>query len=46
MWPRLLADYLLERRAAGASPRTAAHSRKVLTDVLLPLCEKEAIKTP
>jgi hypothetical protein len=46
VWPRLVADYLLEKRAAGVSPRTTNHYKEVLEDVLLPFCEAEGIESP
>ena len=35
---RLLQDYLQDKRAAGASPRTVNHYKEVLEQVLLPFC--------
>jgi integrase len=42
---RLVRDYLQEKRAAGASPRTVGHYREVLEQVLIPFCTKEGLET-
>ena len=42
---RLLLDYLQEKRAAGASPRTVGHYREVLDQVLIPFCTEEGLRT-
>ncbi len=43
---RLIGDYLQEKRADGASPRTVGHYKAVLEDVLLPFCEEAGIEAP
>jgi integrase len=40
---RLLQDYLQDKRAAGASPRTVNHYKEVLEQVLLPFCAEAGI---
>jgi integrase/recombinase XerD len=42
---RLVRDYLQEKRAAGASPRTVGHYREVLEQVLIPFCAEEGLET-
>jgi len=41
----LVHDYLQEKRAAGASPRTVGHYREVLEHVLIPFCAEEGLAT-
>jgi len=41
---RLVRDYLQEKRAAGASPRTVGHYREVLDQVLVPYCAEEGLE--
>jgi integrase/recombinase XerC len=43
---RLIRDYLQEKRAAGASPRTVTHYQEVLEEVLLPFCAEAGIESP
>jgi integrase len=46
VFARLVDDYVQEKRAAGASPRTVGHYREVLERVLIPFCVDRQIKTP
>src|SRR3989442_10073294 len=39
----LLRDYLQDKRASGASPRTVNHYKEVLEQVLLPFCAEAGI---
>ncbi len=43
---RLIDDYLQEKRADGASPRTVGHYKEVLEEVLLPFCREAGIESP
>ncbi len=43
---RLIEDYLQEKRAEGASPRTVGHYKEVLEDVLLPFCTDVGVHAP
>jgi integrase/recombinase XerC/integrase/recombinase XerD len=43
---RLIDDYLQEKRADGASPRTVAHYKAVLEEVLLPFCREADVESP
>ncbi len=43
---RLIEDYLQEKRAEGASPRTVSHYKEVLEDVLLPFCTEVGVHAP
>jgi integrase/recombinase XerC/integrase/recombinase XerD len=43
---RLIHDYLQEKRAAGASPRTVGHYKEVLEQVLVPFCAREGLRGP
>jgi integrase/recombinase XerD len=43
---RLIRDYLQEKRAAGASPRTIGHYREVLEEVLVPFCTDAGLEAP
>jgi integrase len=43
---RLIGDYLQEKRARGASPRTVGHYKEVLTEVLLPFCREAGVRAP
>ena len=43
---RLIHDYLQEKRAAGASPRTVGHYKEVLEEVLVPFCSREGLHAP
>jgi integrase len=50
-WPAetftsLVHDYLQDKRAAGASPRTVNHYQEVLEQVLLPFCAEQGITGP
>src|SRR5947209_4827801 len=45
-FPSLVHDYLQDKRAAGASPRTVNHYQKVLEQVLLPFCAGAGIAGP
>src|SRR5919202_135187 len=42
----LVHDYLQDKRAAGATPRTVNHYQEVLEHVLLPFCAGEGIPGP
>ncbi len=41
----LIDDYLQEKRADGASPRTVGHYKEVLEEVLLPFCKEAGIES-
>jgi integrase len=43
---RLIDDYLQEKRADGASPRTVGHYQAVLEGVFLPFCEQAGVESP
>jgi integrase len=43
---RLIGDYLQEKRAEGASPRTVLHYKEVLEQVLLPYCKDAGVQAP
>jgi integrase len=43
---RLIDDYLQEKRADGASPRTVGHYKAVLEEVLLPFCREAGVESP
>lgn len=43
---RLIDDYLQEKRADAASPRTVGHYKQVLEEVLLPFCKEAGINGP
>src|SRR5215472_1333168 len=43
---RLIDDYLQEKRADGASPRTVGHYKAVLEEVLLPFCKESGVESP
>jgi integrase len=45
-FPSLVHDYLQDKRAAGASPRTVNHYQEVLEQVLLPFCADAGIAGP
>src|SRR5256712_8228951 len=45
-FPSLVHDYLQDKRAAGASPRTVNHYQEVLEQVLLPFCAQEGVAGP
>src|SRR2546430_13676792 len=45
-FPSLVHDYLQDKRAAGASPRTVNHYQEVLEQVLLPFCAEAGIVGP
>jgi integrase len=45
-FPSLVHDYLQDKRAAGASPRTVNHYQEVLEQVLLPFCAEGGIAGP
>jgi hypothetical protein len=42
---RLIDDYLQEKRADGASPRTVGHYKAVLEEVLLPFCKEAGVES-
>jgi hypothetical protein len=46
VFARLVDGYVQEKRAAGASARTAGHYREVLEQVLIPFCVDRHVKTP
>jgi len=43
---QLIHDYLQEKRAAGASPRTVGHYKEVLEEVLVPFCADAGVANP
>ncbi len=46
VWGRLVDEFLQEKRAIGASPKTVHHYQAVLTRLLLPFCAERGIATP
>lgn len=46
VWRQLVADFLQEKRAIGASPRTVGHYEAVLLHLFVPFCVDRGIASP